>query len=75
MKIFVTGKFGTGKSTLLNGLYGGRIEAEIGVGSPHIDFYTFEMASGSLTVSISSQTALTGGLPSSKPRLCAWMDH
>jgi len=50
MKIFVTGKFGTGKSTFLNGLFGGRIEAEIGVGLPHIDVYTFEMASGSLTV-------------------------
>jgi len=50
MKIFVTGKFGTGKSTFLNGLLGGRIEAEIGAGSPHIDLYTFEIASGSLTV-------------------------
>jgi len=57
------------KTTFLNGLFGGRIEVEIGAGSPHIDLYMFEMASGSLTVSIPSQTVLTGGLPSSKPHL------
>jgi len=33
MKIFVTGKFGVGKSTFINGLFSGKVEAEIGVPS------------------------------------------
>jgi len=46
MKIFVTGKFGVGKSTFINGLFSGKVEAEIGVRSRDIRGYTFDGVTG-----------------------------
>jgi len=46
IKIFVTGKFGVGKSTFINGLFSGKVEAEIGVRSRDIRGYTFDGVTG-----------------------------
>ena len=49
-QIFVTGKYGVGKTTFIKGLFSGKVEAAIGVRSTNIRSYTFEKKEESLVV-------------------------
>ena len=50
VNIFVTGKYGVGKTTFIKGLFSGKVEAAIGVRSTNIRSYTFKTNTHSLTV-------------------------